>query len=161
VENSPLITQHFVLGFMFSADLTEVALIKKERPQWQAGKLNGIGGKVEEHEPWYMAMVREFQEEAGKKTPFDLWKPFGQMTGYAWAGDGETIQTERWAVHLFAATGDLTELKTTTDEAIIIVAAEWVTMRRDIIIDELPWLVPMAQAFLRDGKPKFASISYA
>lgn len=55
----------YVLGFCFNAALNKVVLIRKNRPQWQAGKLNGVGGHVE---PWELplgAMVREFREESG------------------------------------------------------------------------------------------------
>jgi hypothetical protein len=43
----------YVCGFMFANDFTEVALIRKNKPEWQRGKLNGIGGKVEQvgHHP--------------------------------------------------------------------------------------------------------------
>lgn len=34
----------YVAGLAFSTDLQHVALIKKNRPDWQAGKFNGIGG---------------------------------------------------------------------------------------------------------------------
>ncbi len=40
----------YVLGFAFDEDYEWVALIKKNRPQWQAGKLNGVGGKIEPNE---------------------------------------------------------------------------------------------------------------
>lgn len=53
------------IGFMFSPDLTEVVLIRKKKPSWQKDKLNGVGGKVEDKETPYHAMVREFEEEAG------------------------------------------------------------------------------------------------
>jgi hypothetical protein len=34
-----------VAGFLFRNNDTEVALIRKNKPDWQKGKLNGIGGK--------------------------------------------------------------------------------------------------------------------
>lgn len=54
----------YCLGFIFNKDLTQLLLIKKEKPLNQKGKLNGIGGKVEEGESFYDAMVREVKEEA-------------------------------------------------------------------------------------------------
>ena len=54
---------HYVLGFQFNNDGDRVALIKKGRPEWQAGLWNGIGGGVERGEPVKLAMEREFQEE--------------------------------------------------------------------------------------------------
>ncbi len=55
----------YVLGFMFSPDEKKVLLIWKNRPSWQAGKLNGIGGKVNPGETPLEAMEREFIEETG------------------------------------------------------------------------------------------------
>ena len=40
-------------------------VIKKERPVWQAGLLNAIGGHVEKGEYPVEAMQREFLEETG------------------------------------------------------------------------------------------------
>ena len=37
-------TQQYVCGFLFSRDRARVLLIRKRRPAWQAGKLNGLGG---------------------------------------------------------------------------------------------------------------------
>ena len=54
-----------VLGFLFSTKATHVALIRKQKPVWQKGYLNGIGGKIEENETPHNAMIREFQEETG------------------------------------------------------------------------------------------------
>jgi 8-oxo-dGTP diphosphatase len=61
-------TQHYVNGFMFSPDHQRVALIHKRQPTWQAGYLNGIGGKIELGETAAEAMVREFSEETGVAT---------------------------------------------------------------------------------------------
>lgn len=63
----------YVLGFLFNRDMTEVALILKTKPEWQAGKLNGIGGKVELGELPHYAMAREFYEETGLCTDPAAW----------------------------------------------------------------------------------------
>ncbi|MBV5347943.1 NUDIX domain-containing protein, partial [bacterium] len=42
-----------------------VLLIRKNRPSWQAGRLNGLGGKVKKYENFYDSMVRECSEECG------------------------------------------------------------------------------------------------
>lgn len=55
----------YVLGFMFNEDESKVLLIMKNRPAWQAGKLNGVGGKIEAGETPIQAMEREFAEETG------------------------------------------------------------------------------------------------
>jgi 8-oxo-dGTP diphosphatase len=40
----------YVLGFLFDPSQKDVVLIKKLKPEWQKGKLNGVGGKIEEGE---------------------------------------------------------------------------------------------------------------
>jgi 8-oxo-dGTP diphosphatase len=57
--------QEYVLGFMFSKEKDRVVLMTKTKPAWQAGKLNGLGGKIEPNENILDAMVREFKEETG------------------------------------------------------------------------------------------------
>lgn len=76
--------QLYVLGFAFTTD-GRVALIRKIKPAWQAGKLNGIGGKVEADEDSVSAMVREFREETGVSTPPQAWQFRGRMFGENWS----------------------------------------------------------------------------
>lgn len=80
--------QEYVCGFLFFdkvegeiGERTErrVLLIGKTKPVWQAGKYNGIGGKVEENEKPYDAMVREFWEEAG--LTISSWKHYCVIEG--------------------------------------------------------------------------------
>lgn len=100
-------TQDYVLGFMFSNEVGywgDCALIRKMRPEWQAGLLNGIGGKIEGIESPTSAMVREFEEETGYKQ--EQWKQFLIMNG------------KGWRVFCFVSKGPLTKLKTMTDEEI-------------------------------------------
>lgn len=61
-----------VLGFLFNAKLNRVVLIRKNKPTYLAGQLNGVGGKVEEDEEPAVAMCREFREETGIAT-IPLW----------------------------------------------------------------------------------------
>lgn len=72
--------KHYVLGFAFDEAMENVVLIKKERPQWQAGKLNGVGGKVETIDATPRdAMIREFYEETGVPTNDYDWFLFATM----------------------------------------------------------------------------------
>lgn len=72
---------NYVVGFMFSPDEQFVLLIRKNRPAWQAGLLNGIGGKIEDGETPRYAMVREFYEEAGFHTNEEDWEIAGRIEG--------------------------------------------------------------------------------
>ncbi len=71
--------QKYVLGFVFNFDRTQVAFIRKNRPKWQAGMLNGIGGKIEENETPFEAMIRECKEES--TVSINEWKNFAKFTG--------------------------------------------------------------------------------
>ncbi len=53
----------YVLVFIFNRDLDKVLLIQKNKPEWQKGNLNGIGGKVENKESNIRAVIRETKEE--------------------------------------------------------------------------------------------------
>jgi 8-oxo-dGTP diphosphatase len=55
--------RHYTVGFCFSPSLEEVVLIRKAKPDWQKGKLNGVGGSFEEGEDMFQCMEREFKEE--------------------------------------------------------------------------------------------------
>ena len=56
-----------------------VLLERKQRPVWQAGKLNGVGGKAEPGERALDAMRRECKEE----TTLDIndWTEYGEIIG--------------------------------------------------------------------------------
>ena len=70
----------YVVGFMFNAHRNRVLLIKKTHPHYQAGFLNGIGGKIEATETPIQAMIREFKEEANLETYELTWKQFCILT---------------------------------------------------------------------------------
>ena len=64
---------NYVNGFMINQSTKEVLFIKKNRPDFQAGKWNGIGGKIEPGEQPIDAMVREFREETGVDSSPEDW----------------------------------------------------------------------------------------
>jgi 8-oxo-dGTP diphosphatase len=84
--------QEYVCGFMFDRDMDYVVLVRKAKPLWQKGKLNGVGGKVEVketvkavpgltngfhiYEKPTEAMAREFKEETGYTTKPEDWRLF-------------------------------------------------------------------------------------
>lgn len=71
----------YCLGFAFDANLENVILIEKLKPDFQKGKLNGIGGKIEAGESAVDAMVREFKEETGVETTTCDWYKFCILRG--------------------------------------------------------------------------------
>lgn len=70
----PTKRRQYVCGFLFDKDDKSVALIRKKDPPWQAGCLNGVGGRIEAGEKPLDAMQREFNEEAGMR--LGGWKHF-------------------------------------------------------------------------------------
>jgi 8-oxo-dGTP diphosphatase len=121
--------KNYVAGFLFGKDDT-VWLIKKTKPDWQKGKLNGIGGKVEEGEFPIQAMQREFIEEAA--LDISSWTWFLALT------DDSTYR-----VDFFYAFSNDTPI-TMTDEEIFQV--NWKELPENII-PNLNWIIPMARSF--------------
>lgn len=128
----------YVAGFMFDAD--RVALVVKNRPEWQKGKMNGIGGHIESGETPEQAMSREFVEETGYWEIVD-WNKFAVLSG------------EHFRVHFFWSEGNHDILKSPTDEKIVSVAVRDVTVYNSI--PNLPWLIPMARSIEFDSASSF------
>ena len=72
----------YVCGFYVNNE--RVALIRKTKPEWQKGRLNGVGGKIEEGETPAQAMAREFMEETGHLTYPQDWFPTVILSGSGW-----------------------------------------------------------------------------
>ncbi len=124
----------YVVGFAFDEGPYqyriggEVALIRKARPDWQRGCLNGIGGHIEEGESSHEAMVREFKEE----TDVEIvdWNLFAKLQG------------KDWSVDFYRAFGiDLTTLKTVTDEEVLVYPVDRLPAK---VLPNLRWLIPLA-----------------
>jgi len=67
----------YVCGFLISDDLRWLVMIERNKKDWQYGKLNGIGGKIEKNESVFQAMTREFKEETG--VDILLWEPLATL----------------------------------------------------------------------------------
>jgi len=120
----------YVAGFMFSHDNSYLGLIKKTKPEWQKGKLNGIGGKIEVNETPLEAMIREFREETGYH--HEAWDKFCMLKG-DWG-----------TVYFFKAHGDLTQLNTMEEEEIKVLSVEHILALSKGAVANLSWLIPMA-----------------
>lgn len=126
--------QEYVLGFAFTPQDAKgnfkVALIEKLKPDWQRGKLNGVGGKVELDETPRAAIEREFEEETGVYIPY--WDYIGKMFG----GDS-------WVVHVYTTTqSDVENVTTKEKERVILVDpikdARYIYEKS---ISNVPWLL--------------------
>lgn len=117
----------YVAGLLFSDEGDRVTLILKNRPDWQAGLYNALGGKVEFGESPQEAMRREFIEEAGVDIDWE-----GRFT----------LSGPDYQVHWFSChnTEAMTYLQTMTDEVVEVVEAYNLP---ENVIPNLWWIVPM------------------
>lgn len=122
----------YVAGFLFRYNGKEVALIEKNKPYFLAGKLNGIGGKIDlleegKAEEPLEAIRREFKEETGADV--SDWEKFCVLRG------------KTWEVTFFKSFGDF-PIQSIEQEQV-----NWYPVSRlDMlpIVPNLKWLIPMA-----------------
>ena len=145
---------NYVVGFAFAEyprtpGVFYVALIRKTKPDWQKGKLNGIGGKIgcemnfdvktfEETE--HVAMVREFKAETGTETNAESWIYFADMKI---PGGKVAMFTGQMEWDKFLA------LKTTSEEVVNLLRVDRVGEYEPL--PNLAWIVPMAKFFLHNS----------
>lgn len=123
--------KEYVCGFYFDHLLKQVVLIWKNKAAWQAGKLNGVGGKIEPGESPSEAMRREFKEEAGIDHP--IWDRVVNIAG------------ADWKVHFFSAVGKANEFEyvaTMEDEEVAKIEID--RLHDFDYIPNLEWLIPLA-----------------
>lgn len=123
----------YVVGFAFGPG-KRVALIRKTKPAWQAGKLNGVGGKVESSDPSaYFAMAREFEEETSVKTQPEDWRLYLEI---------ETDVSRVAFFSMMLTKEQFKNLKTTTDEQVLARFCD--TLDWQEVLPNLRWSLPMA-----------------
>lgn len=112
-----------VCGFVFNSDYSKVMLIRKNRPSFLKGMLNGIGGKIEANETALNAMMRECHEETGLVINIQDWKLYLTIT--------EAAYSLYWYV---AVVSDdiLNQAKSMTDEYVDIFNTTYVTEDKDV-----------------------------
>jgi len=125
--------RNYVLAFMVDATKNQILLIKKKRPAFQAGKMNGIGGKIEGDETPVEAIIREVEEETGLKT-----------TEYEWANFGEMRLPDGGKVHLFKTfRDDLENALSMTDEEVVVMDIDY-NVLKPLVMPNLIWLIDVA-----------------
>lgn len=128
----------YVCGFLID-NQDRVVLVRKSRPSWQAGLLNGVGGKWESGETGCEAMRREFLEETG-------------LDVAGWEEIVWLLCNGRDAVTFFRAFGPphlLDEAASMTDEPIEVHRITDLLRPGAGTIPNLRWLLPFA-AHVRD-----------
>lgn len=121
--------KNYVLGFLFSESLEKVVLIKKNRPEFMKGLLNGVGGKIELDEEPLAAMQREFFEETG-------------VIVYDWIENG-TLTGDDFIIHCFYSVyANVYEVTTKTDEVVGIY--NFLEMDGLNLVPNVSYLIPKA-----------------
>lgn len=134
----------YVVGFAFSRDLSQVALVKKIRPNWQKGLLNGIGGHIDGKETALEAMTREFEEEAG-------------VNLLSWARYAK-IQGDAFEVQFFCTRTDLSKLETKTDEKVVIHDVSLISGNINDYVHGVPALVLSAIDYFKGSPTVFTTL---
>ena len=127
----------FTLGFIFDTSLQNVLLIHKERPTWQKGKVNGIGGKYEKEEDSVCCISREVQEETTLTIAPDKWTHVGVIK--QGIGDVDVLTT--------MYSGDAKDAKSTDEEIV-----RWYGLNQlpENIVNNLEWLILLARDKLKN-----------
>lgn len=131
-----------VAGFFFHSGL--VLLVRKNKPDWQAGLWNAVGGKAEPDETPVEAMVREFHEEVGVQTLPGDWRHFATEFGPG------------YCVHFFAAER-VPGNHEYPDKNDVGEKLSWWN-QRDVchniaVVGNVRWLLPMAMDWRRTTRP--------
>ena len=128
--------KRYTVGYIFTSNYGKVLLMTKNRPDWQVGKLNGIGGKIEAGESDLAAMVRECHEESALVIPEDQWTTICVMSG------------SDWEVIFLAALwpGSKSDAQSVTDEPVA-----WYETNNlpSNVIANLRWQIPLAISWLK------------
>lgn len=120
----------YVLALLFTPDRQRVVLMRRSRPEWQAGRVNALGGKLLPGESAAAAASREVLEEAGVQVPEREWR--------------ETVvwRDPVYRMHVLAAFHPAARMARTAEDQEVFLAGV-----RDLpeeAIENLRWLIPLA-----------------
>jgi 8-oxo-dGTP diphosphatase len=136
----------YSLGLIFDQQYERVVLMRKNRPEWQRGRLNGVGGKLEAGETNLECVVREVSEETGLVTQPDDWAHIASIGGSDW-------QMEVFAM----ASSSIDGAKTMTDED---VGTYRISELPPGVMSNIPWLVALAIDRMRNREIQACDIKY-
>ncbi len=137
----------YTLGYIFKPDLKKVLLVHKLDPEWQNGKINGVGGKVEEGESALNCIVREIKEETNLSTDKEKWIHLGNIHGEGWYMD----------LFVYLYRGNINDAQKTGKEKI-----EWFDPENlpKNVIPNLRWQIPLALEKIQYNALKSFSMEY-
>jgi 8-oxo-dGTP diphosphatase len=118
----------FVLALLYSLDHHQVVLMRRTRPSWQAGRVNGLGGRLMPGETAAMAARREVREECGVDVA--EWREV-----LVW-------EDAEYVMHVLRGESERArEARTVEDQEVFLAD---VNALPNNVIDNLRWLVPLA-----------------
>jgi 8-oxo-dGTP diphosphatase len=139
--------QKYIVGFVFDSKMEYVLLMHKNRPEWQNGFINGLGGKVEKGETFLSATVREIKEESGLETEEDKWVHAG------------VIGSDSFSVEIlgYVYEGQMSDAQSLEDEPI-----EWFPLNKlpPNVLDNLPWLIHITIDKIKNQKFETFDVRY-
>jgi len=139
--------QKYVVAFVFNYDLSSVLLMHKNRPAWQNGLVNGLGGKVDEGEDTYTTVSREIEEESGLEIPKESWVKAGRVYSDSFEMD----------VFGYIYEGGMSDATTKENEPI-----EWfkVADLPSNTIENVPWLIHITFDKLKNNNFELFEVKY-
>lgn len=122
----------YSIGFLFDEKIKRIVLIKKNKPLWQKGLWNGIGGKMEPNESPEDCMVREFEEETG--VLIEDWDHFALL-----------YRDNDFELFCFRAfSNKLWKCRSVTAEKLVILDIKHLHYFYHRMIPNLEWIMPLA-----------------
>lgn len=112
-------------------DMKRALLIEKNRPDFQVGRLNIVGGHVEFGETWAQCAVREVGEEVGIELDPANIRYYCKLYNFLY----------RWVVHFHVAFCDIDSYEQKTDEKPVIIDLEKIPEK---CLFNLKWIIPLA-----------------
>lgn len=144
--------KNYTIGIYFDASFSKVALILKNRPEWQAGKYNFPGGHIEDGETGHKCVAREFFEECGVNTHHFEWHYIADMFN----------KTDGYNVQIFTLFQDASHGELMTNEDQDVDWFEIIKLPKNII-SNLHWLTHFALNYWKQGNfdnIKFGKFEY-
>lgn len=143
----------YTVGFVFDENMQQVLLVHKRRPEWQAGQLNGVGGRAENDETIVECMARECLEETCLNIPADRWSHFATIINTG----GRSPDPAQIEFYTATYSGPITDAQKGDHEEI-----EWfdITTLPGNCIQNLYFMIPMARETLLGHNSKEITITY-
>lgn len=136
--------RRYVVGLAFSPGLDYMVAMRKRRPEWQAGLINGPGGEIKPGETPHQAMVREWSEETSIRTH----DPWGEVCVVRGSGFPEQ---SLWELHVFVSRFDFQSYEVNkdygkTDERVEVLPVNALNKTGNETVGDLPVFISLAIA---------------